>query len=73
MSQPAQTVQKTNGSVGIAILKLVMILVALGAFGYSMATIDLPNKNYIWMAVEVLVALLLIQSAIGIIRRLFRS
>lgn len=73
MSQPAQAVQKTNGSIGVAFLKLALILAALGALGFSLFTIDVPNKNYFWIAAELVVAVLLVQGAIGSIRRIFRG
>ena len=71
MSQPAQTVQKANGSVAVPLLKLLLIVVALIALGFSMITIDLPNKNYLWIVAEIVVAVLLIQAAVTNLRRVF--
>lgn len=71
MSQPAQTVQKANGSVAVPLLKLLLIVVALMALGFSMITIDLPNKNYLWIVAEIVVAVLLIQAAVTNLRRVF--
>ena len=73
MSQPVQTAQKTNGSTGIALVKLALILAALTALGFSLITIDVPNKNYLWIAAEIVVAGLLIQAAIGNFRRILRG
>ena len=71
MSEPAQTVQKANGSVALPVLKLLLTIVALGALGFSLITIDLPNRNYLWIVGEIVVAVLLVQSAIGNVRRIF--
>ena len=71
MGQPAQTVQKTNGSIALPVLKLLLMIVALVALGFSMIAIDVPNKNYLWIAAEIVVAVLLIQGAISNIRRIF--
>ena len=73
MSQPAQTVQKTNGSTGLALVKLALVSAALIALCFSLITIDVPNRNYLWIAAEIVVAALLIQAAIGSIRRIFRG
>ena len=71
MVQPAQTVPKANGSIALPILKLLLMIVALIALGFSMIAIDLPNKNYLWIAAEVVVAVLLIKSVVSNIRRTF--
>ncbi len=71
MSQPAQTVQKANGSIALPLLKLLLMVVALIALGFSMIMIDLPNKNYLWIVAEIVVAVLLVQGAIGNLRRIF--
>jgi len=71
MSQPAQTVQKANGSIAAPLLKLLLIVVALVALGFSLITIDLPNKNYLWIVAEIVVAVLLIQAAVTNLRRVF--
>ncbi len=54
----------------MALLKVILIIAALIGIGYSVATIDLPNKNYYWIAFEVVVAVLLIPVAIGNTKRL---
>ncbi len=54
----------------MAILKVLLIVGALIGIGYSVAMIDLPNKNYYWIAFEVVVAILLIPVAIGNVKRL---
>ena len=71
MGQPAQTVQKTNGSMTLPVLKLLAMIVALVALGFSMIMIDLPNKNYLWIVAEIVIAVLLIQGAVGNLRRIF--
>jgi len=71
MSQPAQTVQKANGSIAVPLLKLLLIVVALGALGFSFIIIDLPNKNYLWIVAEIVVAVLLILAAVSNLRRVF--
>ena len=71
MGQPAQTVQKTNGSITLPVLKLLAMIVALVALGFSMIMIDLPNKNYLWIVAEIVIAVLLIQGAVGNLRRIF--
>ena len=71
MGQPAQAVQKTNGSIALPVLKLLLMIVALIALGFSMISIDLPNKNYLWIVAEVVVAVLLIQGVVSNIRRIF--
>lgn len=60
MGQPAQTVQKTNGSMTLPVVKLLAMIVALVALGFSMIMIDLPNKNYLWIVAEIVIAGLLI-------------
>ena len=71
MGQPAQTVQKTNGSIALPVLKLVLIVAALVAIGFSMIVIDLPNKNYLWIGAEVVVAVLFITSAVSYLKQIF--
>ncbi len=71
MGQPAQTVQKTNGSMTLPVVKLLAMIVALVALGFSMIMIDLPNKNYLWIVAEIVIAGLLIQGAVGNIKRIF--
>ena len=73
MSQPAQPVQKTNGNTGGALVKLALIVAGLIALVFSLITIDVPNRNYLWIVVEIIVAGLLIQAAIGLFRRIFRG
>ncbi len=71
MGQPAQTAQKTNGSIAVPLLKLLLIVVAFAALGFSFIVIDLPNKNYLWIVAELVVAVLLIQAFIGNAKRAF--
>ena len=71
MAGPAQTLQKANGSIAIPLLKLLLIVVAIGALGFSFVVIDLPNKNYIWIVAEIVVAVLLVMSFISNIKRIF--
>ena len=71
MGQSAQTAQTANGGLAIPLLKLALIAAALIALSYSMVTIDLPNKNYFWIAAEIVVAILLIQAFITNLRRIF--
>ncbi len=71
MSQSANTIEKQNGSVAVPLLKVVLVLVALAALGFSMVTIDIPNQNYVWIVVEIAVAVLLIQSGVSNLRRVF--
>ena len=71
MSQPAQPARKANGSVALPILKLLLIVAALIAIGFSMIAIDLPNKNYLWIGAEIVVAVLFIMSAVSYIRQIF--
>ncbi len=71
MGQPVQTVQKTNGSIALPVLKLLLMIVALVALSFSLIAIDLPNKNYLWMVAEIVVAVLLIQGAVSNTRRIF--
>ena len=73
MSQPAQTAQKANGSIAAPLFKLLLVIVALGALGFSLITIDLPNKNYLWIAAEIVVAVLLVQGGLGYLRRILAS
>jgi len=47
------------------------MIVALAALSFSMITIDLPNKNYLWIVAEIVVAVLLVQRAVSNIRRIF--
>jgi hypothetical protein len=70
MGQPAQTVQKANGNIA-PVLKLLLIVAALIAIGFSMIVIDLPNKNYLWIVAEIVVAVLLILAAVSNLRRVF--
>jgi hypothetical protein len=62
MGQPAQT---AHGSIALPVLKLLLIVVALITLGFSMITIDVPNKNYLWIVAEIVVAALFIQSAVS--------
>ena len=71
MVQSAQTVQKTNGSIALPVLKLLLVVAALIAIGFSMILIDLPNKNYIWIGAEVVVAVLFIMSAVSYLKQIF--
>ena len=66
-----QAAQKTNGGIVMPLLKVLLILAALAGIGFSIATIDLPNKNYYWIAFEVVVIALLIPVAVGNLKRLF--
>jgi uncharacterized membrane protein YqjE len=70
MGQPVQTAQKANGSIAVPLLKLLLVVVALGALSFSLITIDLPNKNYLWIVAEIVVAVLLVQAAVGYLRRI---
>ncbi len=70
MSQPAQPAQKANGSIAVPLLKLLLVFVAFGALGFSFIAIDLPNRNYLWIVAEIVVAVLLIQAAIGYLRKI---
>lgn len=70
MSQPTQAVQKTNGSFGMPLFKLALSLAALIALGFSVVMIDLPNRNYLWLAAELVVAVLLILAVIGSFKRI---
>jgi hypothetical protein len=40
---------------------------------FSLITIDLPNKNYLWIIAEVVLAALLVQGAISNVRRVYRG
>ena len=71
MAGPAQTLQKANGSIAIPLLKLLLIVAAIGALGFSFVVIDLPNKNYIWIVAEIVVAVLLVMSFISNVKRIF--
>jgi hypothetical protein len=71
MGQPAQTVQKPNGSIALPVLKLLLTIVALVALGFSLIVIDLPNKNYLWIVAEIVVAVLLVMGAFGNIKKIF--
>ncbi len=71
MAGPAQTAQKENESIVLPILKLLLIVVALGALGFSLVMIDLPNKNYVWIAIEIVVAVLLAMAFVGKVKRIF--
>jgi hypothetical protein len=64
-SAPHGTVYETNGSMAMAILKVLLIVAALAGIGFSVVAIDLPNGNYYWVAFEVVVALLLVPVAIS--------
>jgi len=71
MGQPAQAVQKANGSIALPVLKLLLIVAALVAIGFSMIVIDLPNKNYLWIGAEVVVAVLFIMSGVSYLKQIF--
>ncbi len=71
MAGSAQTAQKANGSIAVPLLKLLVIVSALGALGFSFVMIDLPNKNYIWIVAEIVVAVLLVQAFISNAKRAF--
>ncbi len=71
MAGSAQTAQKANGSLAVPLLKLLVIVVALGALGFSFVMIDLPNRNYIWIVAEIVVAVLLVQAFISNVKRTF--
>lgn len=49
----------------MAILKVLLIVAALVGIAFSVVAVDLPNKNYYWIAFEIVVALLLIPVAIS--------
>ncbi len=55
----------------MAILKVLLIVAAVAGIGYSVVAIDLPSKNYYWIAFEVVVALLLIPVAISNLKTAF--
>jgi hypothetical protein len=55
----------------MALLKVLLVVLALAAIGYSIVAIDLPNQKYYWIAFEVVVAILLIPVAIGGLKSLF--
>jgi len=71
MSESANAIPQKNGSIVAPLLKIALVVVALIALGYSLVTIDVPNRNYVWIVVEIAVAVLLIQSAISNLRRVF--
>lgn len=55
----------------MAILKVLLVVLALCAIGYSIVMIDLPHEKYYWIAFEVVVAILLIPVAIGGVKSIF--
>jgi hypothetical protein len=55
----------------MAILKVLLVVAALIGIGFSIITIDLPNKNYYWIAFEVVIGALLIPVAIDNLKRSF--
>ena len=70
MSQPAQPAQKASGSIG-PVIKLVLIVLALAAIGFSMIVIDIPNRNYLWIVAEAVVAVLFVMSGISYLKQIF--
>ena len=71
MGQTVQAAQKANGGIAMPLLKVLLVVVALAVIGWSVVTIDLPNGRYYWIAIEAVVAVLLIPVAIGNLKRLF--
>ncbi len=71
MGQSVQAIKKTNGSIATSLLKVLLYIVALIGIGYSMATIDLPNQKYLWVAGEIVVGVLLLLGLIGNLRQIF--
>jgi hypothetical protein len=55
----------------MALVKLLLVILAFCAIGYSVVMIDLPNGKYYWIAFEVVVALMLIPVAIDSTKRMF--
>ncbi|MFZ1109771.1 MAG: hypothetical protein WAN43_15670 [Rhodomicrobium sp.] len=53
----------------MALLKVLLVVAFFIGIGYWIAVYDLPNRNYYWIAFEVVIAILLIPVAIGNLKR----
>jgi hypothetical protein len=68
----ARAIRDRQGSRMMAILKIVGVIALWGIIAFSIVKNDLPHKEYIWIAVEVAIALLLIPVVLNNLKKLTR-
>lgn len=72
-----QAAQKAKGGIVMPILKVLLSIATIGFIGFWLVTKELPNAgsflSYFWIALEIVVAILLIPVVINNLKRLFSS